>query len=312
MVTRRFPDFTGADDFKILLHGWDRKLLENFVGELLDRCHDYDYIEELCDKPHELFVEAQGRHKVKIHKEKQLQLKKDLDAFAMATGMCKLPDRGDFGLRRTAGKQRAQCGLLTMNTDLLGLVAEFLTPRAWLQQRKWVGHSGKSIHRCEFAFDGKSILTCGEDSTLEVRDANGQLTRTLKNHSGPTGATIVSRGAFSPTGATIVSANYSHSDGAKIWGADNGEIQYTLTGSHKVEDLCFHPDGAHILGCGGQGLGDVYLKLWCAATGNLLHTLDVFPESEEIWCCQYSPKGDHYLAGSFDGTTIWLEVSTEP
>ena len=197
--------------------------------------------------------------------------------------------------------------------------------------RTFEGHSDQ-VRSVAFSPDGTRLLSGSDDRTLKLWDAaTGAPLRTFEGHL----RTSVSRWRSRPTDAGAVG---SGGETLKLWDAATGALLRTFEGhsdsgqlgcvlarrrapalgqrgqdtqavgrghraaaAHlrgalwtRVMSVAFSPDGARLL----SGSWDDTLKLWDAATGQLLRTF----EGHASWVSSvaFSPDGTRLLSGSDD------------
>jgi WD40 repeat protein/beta-lactamase regulating signal transducer with metallopeptidase domain len=95
----------------------------------------------------------------------------------------------------------------------------------------------------------------------------------------------------------------------KAWEGEPGPL-LRLTG-HKgpVRHAVYSPDGRWILSCGGWPEGDRRLRLWDAATGQLIR--DVVYSQKQLTAVAWSPDGKHAVVGG-DGGLVQMWDVTQP
>lgn len=92
----------------------------------------------------------------------------------------------------------------------------------------------------------------------------------------------------------------------KLWDVSAGgrEIKLPIRDRSNVNSLAFSPDGKIL----AAGTGDSTIKLWDAATGRLLSTLEGHTQSVES--IAFSPDGRLLASGSYDKTVKLWDVAT--
>jgi WD40 repeat protein len=102
-----------------------------------------------------------------------------------------------------------------------------------------------------FSPDGKYIVSCSYDGSINLWKNDDTLVKTLEGHS-----SFVNSVAFSPDGKYIVSGSNDRT--IKLWKND-GTLVKTLEGhSSFVNSVAFSPDGKYIV----SGSSDSTIKLW--------------------------------------------------
>jgi WD40 repeat protein len=178
------------------------------------------------------------------------------------------------------------------------------------------GAFASGITTVAFAPDGASVLSGGDDKTLRLWDlATGKLLRTLGGH-----ADEISSVAFSSDGERVLSGSYEPLRKAdnplKLWDPATGQLLRAF-GEHTdtIHSVAFSPDGARVLSGSGEpfrdffgGDGDNTLKLWDAASGQLLRTFE--GHSDVVDSVAFAPNGARVLSGSRDSTIKLWDAAT--
>ena len=165
------------------------------------------------------------------------------------------------------------------------------------------GH-GRDVQSVAFAPDGQTLASGSEDYTTKIWDASsGELKRTLGGHMGQ-----VHSLAFAPDGKILASGSWDNT--VKLWGTVSGELQLSLTHhapDHKekghsgaLRSVAHSPDGLTL----ASSSDDHTIKLWGAANGKLLRTLE--GHTGGISTVAFSPDGNTLASGSNDKTIkLW-------
>jgi hypothetical protein len=104
------------------------------------------------------------------------------------------------------------------------------------------------VRGCAISPDGTWIVSASGDHTLKVWDAvTGEEQSELFGH-----ASMVSGCAISPDGTWIISVSSDHT--LKLWYSNNNRCICTFPTDGELYNCAFHPDGKHLVVCGGQGL----------------------------------------------------------
>lgn len=85
--------------------------------------------------------------------------------------------------------------------------------------------------------------------------------------------------------------------------ATGGVIRRLRTGSDRVHDLAFSPDGRALAVAGSKPA----VKVWGLATGQLLGEFE--GHRDEVFCVRFSPDGSSLAAGSRDKTALVWDVA---
>jgi WD40 repeat protein len=120
--------------------------------------------------------------------------------------------------------------------------------------------------------------------------------------------------AISPDGQRLATIAYDQT--ARLWDLTSGAAVYTLTdvytspapliiGGQPI-DIAFSPDGAKLATAGGTSV-----KVWDAATGDELVSLQLLPPELYAYTVAFSPGGNHLAVGMRfgRGSGVW-DVAT--
>jgi WD40 repeat protein len=122
------------------------------------------------------------------------------------------------------------------------------------------GHS-KGIFRLAFSPDGRRLATAGQDGLVKVWDVTGS--------------------PVAGQGRELLSLE-AH-DGSAVIGS-------VVTG---VQGVAYSPDGARLVTSGADGM----VRLWDAASGDLLTAVMMRPDAAGVWSVAFSPDGQYLAAG---------------
>ena len=154
--------------------------------------------------------------------------------------------------------------------------------------------------------DGKSIVSCGWDSSIKVWDAStGKQTMALRSRN-----QRLSYVNYDSSGKFIVAPDQGNT--ISIWDTVTGEVVMTLTGHEAtIRSVAFSPDGRTII----SGSGDRTIRVWDTSWSRdpmLIHT-----DSYTLGL-SFSPDGRKFATGGLKGgMTIWdaaagMELTTIP
>jgi WD40 repeat protein len=147
-----------------------------------------------------------------------------------------------------------------------------------------------------FSRDEKTLVAAHSDFTVKLWDAqSGVLKQTLKGHEH-----IVGSVALSSNGAVLASGSVDAT--VKLWSVQSGLLLRTLTGHHSsVRSVAYSPNGRMMAGAGGAAenvrqTGADGIRLWDAASGELMHTLRA--TAEAVNAIAFSPDSSLLASGS--------------
>jgi len=132
----------------------------------------------------------------------------------------------------------------------------------------FAAHAG-TVQALAFAPNGQSLVTVSMDRGVSLwQMPEGTLLRKFTDpEAGPVDILPLDA-AFSPDGALLA---VSTENGVRVWDVESGEERYTIRAVQNAAAnvLTFSPDGALLVGCGGQPL----IGVWGAQTGAQLGLL---------------------------------------
>ena len=132
--------------------------------------------------------------------------------------------------------------------DLRGFEWSYLRGLTDVGRTSWVGHEGKEVYHVEYAPDGRTFVTAGQDRTARIWDAEtGQERLVLRGHEDE-----VDWASFDPSGTRLVTAGDDAT--VRIWSASDGRLLTVLDRlpSPAVAAL-FTPDGRDVIAAARDG-----------------------------------------------------------
>ena len=163
--------------------------------------------------------------------------------------------------------------------------------KEWNPHEKWTGV-------VTFSPDGRLVATGGKSQgqgEVKVWDEDGRLLLGVSDH----GPNLVSV-AFSPDQRWLLSGDFDGN--LKLRDAEKGTMRWETRGP-PAEHATFSPDGRWVAAGGGT-----QVRVWDAATGERLHTLNVSANGAQ--CVRFSPDGQRLMTSTREGTLILWDVTT--
>ncbi len=167
------------------------------------------------------------------------------------------------------------------------------------------GHKEGPVYACGFSPSGEKIISCSEDKTLILWDANtGKQINTYTGHT-----SRVSSCHFNPNGKTFVSGSWDFT--LKIWDAEVRDDDSVIKGHADQVYVCkYSPDEKKII----TACRDGTIKIWNAKTRKVINTLTGY--SSMISACEFSPDGKWIITkANYESLKIWnthtgVEIAT--
>ncbi|MCB0127984.1 MAG: WD40 repeat domain-containing protein, partial [Caldilineaceae bacterium] len=131
--------------------------------------------------------------------------------------------------------------------------------------------------------------------------------RTIRTHN-----FAMNSATLSPDGSQLLTTGSDRSPArcsqdcaqAKLWNTADGALLHTLVHPTVLYDAVFSADGTLVMTVGI----DQQLRLWSAASGQLLRTIEV--HTGAIWAAAFSPDGTHLLTGGDDQTALLIDLAS--
>jgi WD40 repeat protein len=162
----------------------------------------------------------------------------------------------------------------------------------------WKAHES-NITAVTFSRDGRLVATRGQSrdrGELKVWDADGRLLLDVSDLRSQ--ALSV---AFSPDGRWLVSGDFGGT--VKVMDAETGKVLWETRLIGPSGSATFSPDGRWVAAAGGP-----QVRVWDAATGEELHTLNISATGAE--CVRFSPDGQRLITSTREGKLILWDVTT--
>jgi WD40 repeat protein len=155
------------------------------------------------------------------------------------------------------------------------------------------------VTRIAFSPDGRTLVSCGEDATVRIWNAeNGKTVRLLSGHDG-----AVRCVTFSPKGNTIVSGGLDRT--VRVWEAASGRQLRVLAGHTAAVTCAVVSPNNQLLATGGD---DRTVRLWDLESGEELHSEK--EHAQPVLAVAFAPGGWSLVSGAADGTLLWCDLAT--
>jgi WD40 repeat protein len=170
--------------------------------------------------------------------------------------------------------------------------------------------AGKPLSMAEgfdlaFHPDSRLLAMPSSDNRIQVWDASsGRKVLDLRGDEG--GESRVRSVAFSPDGRFLASGGDDKS--VKVWDTTTGEAMVTCRHGGPVKGVAFSRDGLRLASVSGGTNEPGEVKVWNAATGELIHTFPGQAVPNPVVHVAFSPNGRWLAAGSVDNTDHTVKV----
>jgi eukaryotic-like serine/threonine-protein kinase len=143
-----------------------------------------------------------------------------------------------------------------------------------LGRRSWVGHEGREVYHVEYAPDGRTFATAGQDRTARIWNVDtGKERLVLRGHEDE-----VNWVSFDPSGTRLVTAGDDAT--VRIWSASDGRLSTVLDRlPGPAVAALFTPDGRDVIAAARDGT----VVQWDVATGRPLPG-----GHKQVWCARRS------------------------
>lgn len=154
----------------------------------------------------------------------------------------------------------------------------------------FAGHLA-GVNAVAWSPDGKLLVSAGDDSYVQVFDANtGRRKVVYAGHTAEVAAV-----AWSPDGKTIAS---SGQDGTvQLWNAANGRKSFTYKGHHSRVNAVSWSSDSQAIASGGD---DKTVQVWSVSSGDV--AFNFRGHAGGVLCVAWQPDGSSVASGSWDGT----------
>ncbi len=186
--------------------------------------------------------------------------------------------------------------------DLRGFEWYYLRGLTDVGRRSWAGHGGKEVYHVEYAPDGRTFATAGQDGTARIWDADtGQERLVLRGHEDE-----VDWVSFDPSGTRLVTAGDDAT--VRIWSASDGMALKVLDVlPTPTVNAQFTPDGRDVIAAGR----DSTVVRWDAETGRRRATYRAAHNRDENWVetMAISPQGTTIALAGRDAGVQFFDLS---
>jgi uncharacterized protein with WD repeat len=175
------------------------------------------------------------------------------------------------------------------------------TPKLWdtaTGKLRAILEHKSGAHYAVFSRDGRWVATDSYDDKVRIWEtATGQLKSLMVGHT----STIYDL-SFSPDGQTLVTGSRDRT--AIVWDTKTGREKHRLDGfDGRVPRVAFSADGKLLAAKGGYK--NHVVKLWNVSTAELLFTLPLPGEKDDIEEIAFSPDGPELITSSDQTVLLW-------
>ncbi|HET8782438.1 MAG TPA: WD40 repeat domain-containing protein, partial [Pyrinomonadaceae bacterium] len=149
-----------------------------------------------------------------------------------------------------------------------------------------------------FSPDGRWVATESDDDDVRIWETStGQLRSKMVGHT----STIYDF-AFSPDGRVVVTGSRDRT--AIMWDTTTGRVKHRLDGfDGRVPRVAFSADGKLLAAKGGYN--NHVVKIWDVSTAELLFTLPLPGEKDDVEEIAFSPDGPELITSSDKTVLLW-------
>ncbi len=186
--------------------------------------------------------------------------------------------------------------------NLRGFEWSYLRGLTDVGRRSWVGHEGREVYRVEYAPDGRTFVTAGQDRTARIWDADtGKERLVLRGHEDE-----VDWASFDPNGIKLVTAGDDAT--VRIWSAADGTLLTVLDRlPSPAVNAQFTPDGRDVIAAARDGT----LVRWDATTGRRRATCRAPHPDDAKWveAMAISPQGTTLALAGQNSLVLLYDLS---
>ena len=186
--------------------------------------------------------------------------------------------------------------------DRRGFEWSYLRGLTDVGRTSWVGHEGKEVYHVEYAHDGRTFATAGQDGTARIWDADSGKERfVLRGHEDE-----VDWVSFDPSGTRLVTAGDDAT--VRIWSASDGRCLTILDRlPSPTVTAQFTPDGRDVIAADRDGT----IVRWDAETGLRRATIRQGHRTEKngVETMAISPHDETLALAGKNGGVLFFDLS---